>query len=210
MERVVDDFNVVTAVDANPGAGIVVNIDAADSHLAGHLDQHPFGAVAVHLATGNGYVAGGGDVLAAALHHDAITAVVVGNVIGQGEVVGTGHDVETVPVVVVGDVVFKGAVAQEISDEAVQAIAVGHAVLDDHVDGLLVGVETVPGAILDFDTVEGDVGVVAFFAGNEAIEPTIDLARCVVTIAINGEIADAKVVGFFAISGANNPRDIGI
>ncbi len=177
VERVVDDLDVVAAVDADPVAGVVVNVDAADGHLAGQFDQHSLGAVAVHLATGDGDVCGGGDVLTAALHHDAIAAVVVGDVIGHGEIVGAGDDVETVAVVVVGDVVFEGAVAEEVSNEAVQAVAVGHAVLDDHVDGLLVGVETVPGAILDLDAVEGNVGVVASFAGNVAVEPAVDLAR---------------------------------
>ncbi|MNX81623.1 hypothetical protein D3C86_1133160 [compost metagenome] len=72
------------------------------------------------------------------------------------------------------------------------------------------GVETVPGAILDLDAVEGDVGVVARFAGNVAVEPTVDLARGVVTVAVDGEVADAEVVGLLAIGGADDSGDLGV
>ncbi|MNC30008.1 hypothetical protein D3C75_782770 [compost metagenome] len=72
------------------------------------------------------------------------------------------------------------------------------------------GVETVPGAILDLDAVEGDVGVVARFAWNVAVEPTVDLARGVVTVAVDGEVADTEVVGLLAIGGADDSGDLGV
>nr|GEW31183.1 hypothetical protein [Tanacetum cinerariifolium] len=209
-QGVVDDVDVVAAVDAHAGAAVVVDVDAGEGDAAGQFDQHAFCAIVIHLATGDGDVIGRGDVLAATLHNDSAAAVAIGNVIAEGEVVGAGHDVEAVTVVVVGDVVFEGAVAQEVGNKTVQAIAVGHAVLDDHVDGLFMRVETVTGAVLDFDAVQRDVGVVAFLARNETVEPAIDLAGGVVPVAVDGQVAEAEVVGFFAIGGADDAGDFGV
>lgn len=49
-----------------------------------------------------------------------------------------------------------------------------------------------------------------FLAGNVAIEPTVDFARGAVAVAVDGEVADAEVVGLLAIGGADDPRDLGV
>ncbi len=187
-----------------------MDIHAADRDLAGQLDQHALCRVAIHRAAGDGDVGGRGDVLAAALHHDAGAAIAIGNVVAQGEVVGAGDHVEAVAIVVVGDVVFKHAVAQVIGHEAVQTVAMRHAVLDHHVDGLLVRVETVARAILDLDAVEGDVRILAVRAWDVTVEPAVHLAGGGVAVTVQRQVLHAEVVGFFAIGRAHDAGHLGV
>ncbi|KPY86440.1 Unknown protein sequence [Pseudomonas syringae pv. spinaceae] len=209
-QRVIKDIHRGTAINAHARAAVVVNVQAADRYLTGQLDQHAFGTVAINRAAGDGDVGGGGNVFAAALHHDAGAAIAVGDVVAQDEVVGAGHHVEAVTIVVIRDIVLEHAVAQVIGHEAIQAVAVGHAVLDHHVDGLLVRVEPVARAILDFDAVQGDVRVLAVRARNVPVEPAVHFAGGGVPITVQREVVHAEVVGFFAVGRADDAGDLGV
>ncbi|RMS01989.1 hypothetical protein ALP75_200822 [Pseudomonas syringae pv. actinidiae] len=209
-QRVIKDIHPGTAINTHARAAVVVNVQAADRHLTGQLDQHAFGTVAIDRTAGDGDVGGRGNVLAAALHHNAGAAVAVGDVVAQGEIVGAGHHVEAVTIVVIRNVVLEHAVAQVIGHEAIQAVAVGHAVLDHHVDGLLVRVEPVARAILDFDAVQGDVRILAVRARNVPVEPAVHLAGGGVPITVQRQVLHAEVVGFFTVGRADNAGDFGV
>src|SRR5215218_2516807 len=114
----------------------------------------------------------------------------------------------SVAVVAVGDVVPVDAADDIVGHEAVEPVAVGHAVLDEQVQGLLMRVEAITRAVHHLHPRDMDVEVLLRASGPDARIEAVDLAARCRAVAIDGEIEDPDIGGDLIERGAHHAGDV--